>query len=270
MRPDLVAAVSVCLTALDPAQRFTNSQEADRRARPAHRLGELPRRDLSLRRAPLFRRELLRSGHRRRPAIAVAAHQKAPWIAAAGLAWFATPVGILILRPFIENAVTYDYTKSGNPDFQPFTFKLLDLHNGGWALRLWLVYSLVAAAALFTDLSRLPALYRDRRFVILVGGFLTFMTVSKIRVIHYQMIFLLPLVANGLRNCDPRRRAPAGFLRNPQPDRQRDLPLGLGLARHHRRRKTARRGSQRSPIAACRSVHSSSRPTAPREDAERL
>ncbi len=111
------------------------------------------------------------------------------------LCWFATPNGITILQIVRDNALTYDWSRTHNPDLQPFSTSLLELSQGGWALRLWVAYCGLALISLFQPKARLPALYQNRLFVLGVAGLLTLESLHHIRAIHYQMVFLLPAVA---------------------------------------------------------------------------
>ncbi len=120
------------------------------------------------------------------------------WALAGGACLFLTPQGFRILEVLRQNVFEYNYAMTGNPDQQPFRWDLLQFHKGGWSLLLWVIYTAVAALGylfLWSRLERLPALYRSRPLVLIGGTLLTAMVVSKIRAIHYQVVFLLPVVA---------------------------------------------------------------------------
>ncbi len=126
-----------------------------------------------------------------RPAI----RARALWASAGLLAWFATPGGVAILAIVRDNALLYDWSKSKNPDLQPFSWGLLTFAQGGWAPRLWLLYSALAALSLRQPGGRLPRLYRSRWLAPAVAAALTLESLHHIRATPYQMMFLLPLVA---------------------------------------------------------------------------
>ncbi len=159
------------------------------------------------------------------------------WCLAAGASWFATPLGWRVLEVFGGNVVNYDATASGNPDFQPFRWALLNYHNGGWSLVCWFVL-VVAFVPLYLRAKPedLPRPYRNRLWVLGVGAVLTGLTFSKIRAIHYDVAFLLPALGGALAGIFsrwPLAAAPAvaalwlGLL----PDQTLTLgrPLGLGV-----------------------------------------
>lgn len=120
------------------------------------------------------------------------------WIMGAASSLVATPIGFQIFSVLQDNVLRYSYEATRNPDFQPFTTELLKLESGGWCFRIWLPYCALAFGAylwLQSTPLRLPMLYRQRAFVWLVGAGLTLLTLNKIRTIHYQVVFLLPILA---------------------------------------------------------------------------
>lgn len=124
--------------------------------------------------------------------------KKAGWCAAAGATWFLTPLGVHSFLVVWESLSGYDHGTIGNPDFQPFSLKLLKYSEGGWALLLWVLYFALAIFSyirLWNKPQALPEFYRNRpRTLALVFVFTAF-TMQKIRVIHYQSAILLPIVA---------------------------------------------------------------------------
>ena len=125
---------------------------------------------------------------------------KALWIAAAVATWVATPLGVhgpevvwVSLMPAPQGSVI------NNPDFQPFSMGLLQHSQGGWCLQLWVLYSAFAVFSFFIAAKKwaLPKPWNNQLFVGVIGVLLTLATLVKIRSIHYQVLFLLPLVARG-------------------------------------------------------------------------
>lgn len=126
---------------------------------------------------------------------------KCAWIIAGAMTLLLTPIGTDIFSVLWQIAFTYDYNFTGNPDMQPFSFKLLQLRHGGWSLLLWMIYTVVAFFSylfLWNKQEKLPIFYRNKLLVVLVSLLLTVLTFKRIRVIHYQTAFLLPIVATGL------------------------------------------------------------------------
>jgi hypothetical protein len=119
--------------------------------------------------------------------------------AAAGTMLLATPFHVEIIRLLIEGPLSYDHARVQNPDFQPFTFELLRFSHGGWSLLLWVLYLPLWLGGYVWlhrhERARLPAPYRAWRLVALVGGVLTAGTFNKIRLIHYESAFVLPIAA---------------------------------------------------------------------------
>ncbi len=137
--------------------------------------------------------------------------RKALWIAAGCATWFATPIGWLAVGPAVAH-LSYNYTSAVSPnhDQQPFHLSLLRLSEGGWTLRLWLVYTAVAWACTARLVARpalLPALYRRVGFTLLVEAVLTALAFMRIRAIPYQLTFTLPLVGAGLQTLVQSRPA---------------------------------------------------------------
>jgi hypothetical protein len=124
---------------------------------------------------------------------------KLKWIAAAGATWFLTPIGLHVLEPVWESLISYDHELWKNPDFQPFSLSLFTLEDGGWSLSLWALYTLVALMSylylVFRHPKNLPKIYPNFWMVPIVGSAMTALTFNKIRMLHYQAIFFLPIVA---------------------------------------------------------------------------
>lgn len=127
---------------------------------------------------------------------------KIKWLLLGTLTYFCTPLGYLVLLPIYHLFFTSAQINSVNPDVQPFTLKLLELAHGNWHFRLWFVYIFLAAAAYLTLIFYkpllLPKIFQNKMRFLSVALTLTFGTFLKIRLIHYQVVFLLPIIIAAL------------------------------------------------------------------------
>jgi hypothetical protein len=114
------------------------------------------------------------------------------WASVTAAAWFATPLGWQALKALWINLGLYDEALIGNPDFQPFTLKLLSFYEAGWCMLLWACYTLIAGWEIFKDVKSKTFYWK---FNVLIFGTLTILTLFKIRAVHYQVLFALPWVA---------------------------------------------------------------------------
>jgi hypothetical protein len=125
------------------------------------------------------------------------------WSVVAALTWFITPIGWNVVAVAIAH-LNYPQELRRNPDLQPFSFNLLEYKNGGWSLAFWTAYTVVAAFCIVRMIlvreTALPGVYRRRGFVLVLAAFYTIMTLKNIRALHYQMVFLLPVVAAQFRS----------------------------------------------------------------------
>jgi hypothetical protein len=125
------------------------------------------------------------------------------WVAAGALTWLATPIGYNVFAVLKAQAPVFSYEAARNPDVRPFGIELLEYRNGGWCLLLWVTYTALAIAAFVRVAPRkelLPGMYRHLGFVMSLGIAFTLSSLMFIRSIHYQMVFLLPVVAAGSRS----------------------------------------------------------------------
>jgi len=122
---------------------------------------------------------------------------RAAWIAGGALTSLMTPLGYRVYR-ILTTVLAYDYEKTKNPDFRPFGLELLRYHEAGAMMSLWTLYAVlacVACVALFKRARVLPGSYRSRAVVAMLGAALTFMVLQRIRSIHYQVVFFVPVVS---------------------------------------------------------------------------
>jgi hypothetical protein len=126
--------------------------------------------------------------------------ERAIWILAGALSWFATPIGAHIIPAILELGVRYDPAQTRNADYVSFSIGLI--REGEWIYALWPPYCLAALGSyvwlLLKKPSALPALYRKRLLIAWLGLILTALAFWRIRTIHYQILFLLPILASGI------------------------------------------------------------------------
>jgi hypothetical protein len=123
------------------------------------------------------------------------------WIGAGATTWFITPLGFHVIAVMYEAIFVYDHSILRLHDFQPFSLKLLKFRNGGWVFLLWIPYTLLAFISVlyWYRIKKIKAQKGLNSLQTLLGGvLLTGLTFSKIRVIHYQVIFFLPLISHSL------------------------------------------------------------------------
>lgn len=128
-------------------------------------------------------------------------HKKLGWLGATCLTLIATPIHYHVFDAMLHLAFRYDPSKTGNADQQPFRWD----HLKQWMFLLWPPYTLLSFW-LYTFLpdkvrAKLGP-YKNRLFTYGLGIFLTAFTIHRIRVVHYQMMFLLPVIAAGLGALD--------------------------------------------------------------------
>ena len=129
--------------------------------------------------------------------------KKCLWMAAGTVVWLATPLGWHFVHPFFGTLLSHDWSAFGNPDNQPFDFSLLESRRGGYSLQLWVAYSALALICVVGSPQRtslLPGIYQNRGFVLAMGSLLTVAVFWRIRAIHYQMLFLVPVVTASIRS----------------------------------------------------------------------
>ncbi len=123
------------------------------------------------------------------------------WIVVGVLTWIATPIGWDVYSVIRSILVQTSYEKTGNMDYQPFTWQLIT-GGGGWYHVIWPPFSAFAIGAYIwlkkKNPAALPLAFKNIYLTTVVAALLTFIAVTKVRALQYQLIFLIPVTACGL------------------------------------------------------------------------